>query len=174
VDNTSGQQIGSSIFETPVRTLVNTDGSLTNDRRHEVKVLASYRIPVVDVSLNTFFRAMSGRNYAPFAQFLNSQLNAPTSKRQPLLEPRGSRRLPRDITLDLRLEKEFSLGGRDRLGIFADIINVTNRSTITAYLTRVPSTAVTTGPGESVDLPFEAPGSIIAPRQAQIGFRWAF
>ena len=174
VDNTSGQQIASSIFETPVRSLVNTDGNLTNDRRHEFKVLASYRIPVIDVSLNTFFRAMSGRNYTPFAQFTSAQLNASTARRQPWLEPRGSRRLPNDITLDVRLEKEFSLGGRDRIGVFADITNLTNRSTITSYLTRVPTTEVTVAPGEVVDLPFEAPGSIVAPRQAQIGFRWAF
>ena len=174
VDNTSGQQIASSIFETPVRSLVNTEGNLTNDRRHEFKVLASYRIPKVDVSLNTFVRAMSGRNYTPFQQFTNAQLNAPASKRQPWLEPRGSRRLPTDVTVDIRLEKEFSLGGRDRIGIFADITNMTNRSTVTSRLTRVPTTEVTVAPGESVDLPFEAPGAIVAPRQAQIGFRWAF
>ena len=66
------------------------------------------------------------------------------------------------------------MGGRDRIGVFADITNLTNRSTITSYLTRVPTTEVTVAPGEVVDLPFEAPGSIVAPRQAQIGFRWAF
>lgn len=174
VDNTSGQQIASSIFETPNRALVNADGNLTNDRRHEFKVLASYQIPVVEVSVNTFFRAMSGRNYAPFAQFTNTQLNAPTAKRQPLLESRGSRRLPRDITLDLRLEKVFSLGGRDKVGIFADITNTLNKSTITGVLQRVPSTEVTTGPNETATVLFEAPGSIVAPRQAQFGLRWSF
>jgi hypothetical protein len=34
VDNTSGQQISSSIFENPNRSIVNTDGRLTNDRTH--------------------------------------------------------------------------------------------------------------------------------------------
>lgn len=174
VDNTSGQQIASSIFENPNRSLVNVDGNLTYDRRHEFKVLGSYRIPVVDVSLNTFFRAMSGRNYTPFGQYSNAQLNAPSSSRRPLLEPRGSRRTPRDITLDLRLEKIFSLGSGDRIGIFADIFNATNRSTITNYLLRAPTTDVTVAPGVIEELPFEAPGTIVAPRQAQIGFRWSF
>ena len=174
VDNTSGQQISSSIFESPVRALVNTQGNLTNDRRHEFKLLASYQIPFIEVSVNTFFRAMSGRNYAPFALFTNSQLNAPTSQRQPLLEPRGARRLPNDITLDLRFEKVFNIGGRDRIGLFADITNTTNRSTVTSYLTRVPSTSVTVAPGESVSLPFETPGSLVSPRQAQFGLRWSF
>lgn len=174
VDNTSGQQISSSIFESPVRSLVNTEGSLTNDRRHEFKLLGSYQIPFIEVSVNTFFRVMSGRNYAPFGQFSNTQLNAPTAARRPLLEPRGARRLPQDLTLDMRFEKVFRLGGRDQVGLFADVTNMTNRSTITSYLTRVPSTAVTVAPGESVDLPFEAPGAIVSPRQAQFGLRWSF
>ncbi|MCA1563109.1 MAG: hypothetical protein LC753_17075, partial [Acidobacteria bacterium] len=128
----------------------------------------------IEVSVNTFFRAMSGRNYAPFAQFTNGQLNAPTAKRRPNLEPRGSRRLAKDITLDLRLEKVFSLGDRDKVGVFADITNSLNRSTITGVLLRVPSTEVTTGPGETATVLFESPGSIIAPRQAQFGLRWSF
>jgi hypothetical protein len=82
--------------------------------------------------------------------------------------------LPKDVTLDLRLEKVFSLGGRDKVGVFADIRNSLNRSTITAVLTRVPSTEVTTGPGETATVLFDAPGSIIAPRQAEFGLRWSF
>ena len=52
VDNTAGQQIGSSIFENPNRSIVNTDGRLTNDRTHEFKLLGSYSIPKIEVSVN--------------------------------------------------------------------------------------------------------------------------
>ena len=54
VDNTSGQIISSSIFENPNRSIVNTDGRLTNDRTHEFKLLGSYSIPKVEVSINAY------------------------------------------------------------------------------------------------------------------------
>jgi outer membrane receptor for Fe3+-dicitrate len=175
VDNTSGQQIASSIFETPVRSLVNTNGRVTNDRPHEFKVLAGYQIPRAEVAVNAFFRTFSGRNYTPFQRYSNSQLNnSPSSRRDAWLEPRGSRRLPTDTTLDVRIEKVFAFGGRDKVGLFADITNIFNRSTVTNRLTRVPTTEVTVGPGETVNLPLDSPGAIVAPRQAQFGFRWSF
>jgi hypothetical protein len=174
VDNTSGQQIGSSIYENPNRSLVNTDGNLTNDRTHEFKLLGSYQIPVIEVALNAYYRIISGRNYAPFEQFSNSLLDAPTAARQPLLEPRGSRRLPVTNQLDLRLEKVFNIAGTNRIGVYMELENLFNRATITGVATRVPSTDITVGPGETATILFEAPSGITAPRQVRIGARWSF
>jgi hypothetical protein len=174
VDNTSGQQIASSIFENPNRSIVNTDGRLTNDRTHEFKLLGSYTVPKIEMSVNGFFRVMSGRNYAPFAQYANSLLNAATASRQPLLEPRGSRRYPSDTSLDLRFDKSFNLGARDRIGVFVEVLNVFNADTITSVLTRVPTTSLTIAPGQTADVAFEAPGAIVPPRQIQLAARWSF
>lgn len=173
VDNTSGAQVATRQFETPTLALVNTEGNLTNDRRHEFKVLGGYQIPVIETAVNAYLFAASGRNYTPFQQYTNSQLNAASSYRRPLLEPRGSRRLPRELQLDLRLEKTFSLAGSNRIGIYADIENVFNRGGITNVLTRVPGTDVTTTTG-TVTLPFETPGALQVPRQVRIGGRWSF
>jgi hypothetical protein len=174
VDNTGSAQIASRQFETPNLALVNATGTLTNDRRHEFKLLGSYRIPVVDASVNAYVFAASGRNYAAFEQFSSSTLStAAQSSRRPLLEMRGARRLPGEMSLDLRLEKEFRTIGGDRVGLYLDIKNVTNRGGILSVLTRAPSTAVVTPTG-SVTLPFETPAAIQTPRQVLLGARWAF
>ena len=107
---------------------------MTNDRTHEFKLLGSYMVPRIELSVNGFFRAMSGRPYTPFAQYTNGLLNAPTTYRQPYLEPRGSRRRDSDMTLDLRFEKTFGIGG-DKIGLFMDILNVFNADTITTVET---------------------------------------
>jgi hypothetical protein len=176
VDNTSGAQVATRQFETPNLALVNSDGNLTNDRRHEFKVLGSYRIPVVEVSLNPYLFVASGRNYSIFQQFSSSTLNTTglsSAYRRPLLEPRGSRRLPNEVQLDLQLERVFMLGGNNKIGIYAQMLNLTNRGGIISVLTRAPSTSVTTQTG-SVSLPYETPGALQTPRQINIGGRWSF
>jgi len=175
VDNTSGAQVSTRQFETPNLALVNAEGNLTNDRRHEFKLLGSYQVPVIETSINAYFAALSGRNYTPFQQFPNSLLNASGSSsqyRRPLLEPLGSRRYPRDLQLDLRIEKTFTLSG-NRFGVYGDIQNVFNRGGVTRVLTRVPGTDTSTPQG-IVTLPFETPGTIQDPRQLRLGGRWSF
>jgi len=175
VDNTSGAQVNTRQFETPNLALVNADGRVTNDRPHEFKVLGSYQVPVIDVAISGYFRVLSGRNYTPFQQFSASLLNTTGSSnqyRRPLLEPLGSRRLPTQTQLDLRLEKAFQLGG-NRFGIYADINNLFNSGTVINRLTRVPDTSVVT-PAGLVSLPFETPAALLAPRQMFVGARWAF
>jgi hypothetical protein len=175
VDNTSGAQVATRQFETPNLGFVNVDGNLTNDRRHEFKLIGSYQIPVIETSINAYFAALSGRNYAPFQQFSNTLLNATGSSsqyRRPLLEPRGSRRYGKDMQLDLRIEKNFAFTG-NRFGIYGDILNVFNRGGVTSVLTRVPGTSVPT-PNGLITLPFETPGTVQDPRQLRIGGRWSF
>ena len=55
VDNTSGAQVATRQFETPNLALVNAEGNLTNDRRHEFKLLGSYQIPRIETSINAYF-----------------------------------------------------------------------------------------------------------------------
>ena len=77
--------------------------------------------------------------------------------------------LSRDCVEPLVRGAPFS--SRDRIGIYMQILNVFNASTITGTQNRVPSTAIA-----GIDNPilYGAPGTIIAPRQINIGGRWSF
>jgi hypothetical protein len=172
VDNTGGQQVATRQFTTPNYALINAEGHVTNDRPHEFKLLGSYQIPFVDVSVNGYFRVLSGRTYAPWQQFTNTDLNMATAYRRPFLEPLGSRRYDSGALLDLRVEKIFRFAG-DQVGLYFDIDNITNSSLVTGVLLRVPGTDVSTPTG-TVTLPFETPGSLTTPRQARVGLRWSF
>jgi hypothetical protein len=182
VDNTSEGSFGANSstnggggtrqFETPNITLVNSDGELTNSRRHEFKLMFGAQIPKVEVGFNAYFRSLSGRPYTPFEQFASSVINFPATSagRRVLLEPRGSRTRERENILDLRLEKIFRLGeGKNRIALYADITNVFNQSTITGVQVRVPDLVIG---NETVE--FESPTGVIAPRQATFGARWSF
>jgi hypothetical protein len=187
VNNTSeGLFNRSAFYETPSLALTNSDGILTNDRPHEVKAFIGYEIPKVEISVNAMFRSISGPTYTPFQRFSSTQLNYSltgyyfgfSAGRQPNLEPRGSRRLPTESVLDLRLEKVFNVAGNHRLSVFADFLNITNAGTVLTRLSRVPSTTLPLPPpaelGTTEPISFEAPSSIRAPRQINLGARWSF
>jgi hypothetical protein len=181
IDNTSESLFGSvRFYETPTLSLVNVQGPLTNDRTHEIKAMLGVQVPVVEVGLNAYFRSLSGRPYAAFQRFSStaipfSSYYGSTAGRSPFLEPRGNRRRQTENILDLRLEKIFNIAGRrDRLALYADITNATNAHTVTATQTRVPSTSISIAPGQSVSVPFDAPSTLVSPRQATLGARWSF
>lgn len=162
----------STLYESASRALVNRYGRLTNDRTHEFKVLASYQVPKIDLTVGVFFNVVSGRTYTPFQQFGSGSINfvAASSGRRVLLEPLGSRREPTRKLLNLRLEKSFTTAGSNRFGVFADIVNLTNSSVITDIQDRYPSVSITgVGP-----VAFGAPRAITAPRQISLGARWSF
>jgi len=174
VDNTSDAQVSSRQFETPVLALVNSLGHLTNDRTHEFKVLGSYQIPVIDVSMSTYWHMISGRTYTPFQQVSSSTLGLSgqsSSYRRPLLEARGTERNPSEKIVDLSFEKVIPLSGRDKLGIYAQILNTFNASTITSTQNRLPSTSIS---WIATPILYGAPGGVIAPRQINFGGRWTF
>src|SRR5258707_7114379 len=163
---------GSYAYETPNVSLVNANGELTNSRRHEVKVLLGVQVPVIDLGVNAYFRALSGRPYTPYQQFGSSVISFPASSggRRVLLEPRGNRRRDRENILDLRLEKIFKFGtAKNRISVYADITNVFNQSVVTDLQYRVPSRVIGL---ETVN--FGSPTAIIEPRQTTFGVRWAF
>lgn len=173
VDNTFGGNVGNSRqFETPTRALVNVNGLLTNDRRHELKVYATYQIPRIELGVNGILRSVSGRNYTLFQRFGTSLLDFPqaSSAREPLLEPRGSRHFPAETLVDLRLDKQFRITERDRLSFYVDIENLFNKSTVTAVQLRAPSRTIV-GIGA---IAADAPTAIFNPRQVTLGGRWAF
>jgi hypothetical protein len=182
VDNTSEASFGSNSstnggggthqFETPNVSLVNAMGEQTNSRRHEVKLMLGVQVPVIDVGINAYFRALSGRPYTPYQQFASSVTNFPPTSagRRVLLEPRGSLRRDHENILDLRLEKIFKFGAvKNRIALYADITNALNASTVTGLQYRVPNLVIGT---ETVN--YGAPTGVIEPRQTTFGVRWSF
>ncbi len=168
VDNDYFESLGvGGPFSSPNRALINAEGLLIHDARHEIKVLGSYQLPRIDVTLSGFFRSVSGTTYTPFQDL--PELVTPFGE-SVRLEPRGSRRTPTRTILDLRLEKVFALG-RGRLGVYADLINAFNADTVVAVQNRVPSASI---PGFTEPVAFGAPSEILPARQAYFGARFSF
>jgi outer membrane receptor for ferrienterochelin and colicin len=166
-------------FETPTLSAVNADGESSTSRRHEVKAYLSYQIPVVEVGVNAFYRYLSGDTYTPFERFSTSEIDFPHRVgREPFLAMPGSFRLDPLSELDVRFEKIFKINAHDRIGVYADVTNLFNASTVDQVNTRVPQQAVSyldpTGALQTVNLKFGAPLEVIAPRQVTLGARWSF
>jgi hypothetical protein len=167
ISNSGSAGISSSQFDTPNGILINAFGDSGYDRRHEIKLMAGYQIPVVEVELDAYYVAVSGYNYAPAATLSKSTINY-TGSTSVFLEPRGSRVLPFDKEFTLRAEKVFKVGIH-RFGIYADIANVFNSGTATGVVTNVAGSSVL---GKLV--PFEGVTELIPARQATLGVRWSF
>jgi hypothetical protein len=174
VDNSGAAQISTRQFESPNLALVNSEGEASFTPKHEFKLLGSYQIPVIEASVNAFFRATSGLPYNRIQQFSTGVVGtgSSTTYRRIPINPRGTYHLPTLNQLDLRIEKNFNFTGSNRVGIYMDIENVANRGTITSAVTR--TTSVTLPGGSTFPLPFGTPGGLQAPRQVRIGGRWSF
>ncbi len=101
----------------------------------QVKVNGSYTIPWQDIQVGAVLQNLPGQQI--LAQWnitqadVTASLGRPmsggvnTSRVVPLIKP-GTQYLPRRTQLDLRLAKNFSLGGAKRFQVMADIFNLTN------------------------------------------------
>jgi hypothetical protein len=160
---------GGGAFRNPNLGLTNAAGTLENDRTHELKLMGGYQVPRIEVALNAYYRALSGRTYTPVQLVSGSPsvLNW-TGSLNILLEPRGSRRYETEHVVDFRAEKVFNVGIH-RFGIFMDVANLFNNDTVVAVQTRVPSRDIL---GNTVL--FEAPTGLVGARQLTFGGRWSF
>jgi hypothetical protein len=176
VDNTAGSQAASRQFETPNLALVNAEGPLANDRTHEAKILMTYEVPRIGITIGGIGRMMSGRTYSAYQRVPNVLLNTvglPDEYREPRVLPQGSRRLPTEATFDVRIEKRFRIRAADRLGVYLDVTNLANAGTATRVVDRYPSAVAVTATGPSA-VPFETPDGLLPPRQVWLGGRWMF
>lgn len=170
VDNSGfGSYLGNNTWNSPNTAITNTFGELTNSRRHEIKAYVSYDVPKIGVMLGGVYTGLSGRPYTPYQRFTTTQLNLPSNSRKEIfLEPRGSRRNDFSNQIDLRAEKTFRVQAH-RFGVYADLVNLFNASTITARQARYPSTSIA---GETVL--FDSPTAVLGARQITFGGRWSF
>ncbi len=167
----------SNLWKTPLTAVTNSDGLVGEDRRHEVKLLAGYQIPKVEISVNAYYRYLSGIPYNVRYRLdstdrgLLGYPSTPSTQRTLLLEPRGSRTLPNQSLLDLRVEKIFKLGDSGRISVYADIANVFNAGTVSEAEDRVDGETLG---ADLVQVPLDGPLSVVPPRQVTFGARWSF
>jgi len=156
-------------WQTPNSALVNADGFLGYDRTHEIKVMAGYNIPRIGLGISTFIRSISG---VPWTAVSNSTVSSRTvnwfGSIRPNLEPMGSRRLPTQTTVDLRVDKSFRFAG-NRVSVWMDVGNLLNESVMTGVQARYPNRIIS-----NATVAFGAPTTIIGARQVTLGARWTF
>jgi hypothetical protein len=101
--------------------LTNARGRLPNDRPHMFRVMGSIDVLSTGFSLAANLQHFSGKPWAGTAIIPTAQ-----GELRILLEPRGSRRLSSQSLLDVRLSRTMSMGGRGRVELLLDVLNVLN------------------------------------------------
>jgi len=174
INNGGRSGFGGTGYENPVNAIVNTSGDVSNDFTHELKVMLGYTVPKVDLSINTYIRAVSGGTYTPVpSSTVSSRTLNWFSSLRPYLEPLGSYRYPMLETMDLRIEKAFRYGPH-RISAWIDFGNLFNASTVTGVQTRYPNRTIAVVGGPSAVVLYDSPTIVTTPRQIMIGGRWTF
>jgi len=134
---------------------MNVRGRLPNDRPHMLRGMGSINVPRTGLVVAANVQYFSGKPWAA-----TTQITLPQGDVRILLEPRGSRRLSSQTLVDLRLSKEFSLGGSKRVELLVDVLNALN------------DTAAEALAAENLVSPnFGRGAAFIDPRRAMFGVR---
>src|SRR4029077_16756324 len=99
--------------------LTNARGRLPNDRPHMFRVMGSVDVPRTGLVGSTNLQYLRGKPYAASAQ-----LTLPQGSQRVLLEAPGSRRVSSQSLLKLRLSRTLAFGGRGRIELLLDVLNV--------------------------------------------------
>jgi hypothetical protein len=102
---------------------VNTDGRLIGDRPVIGKMQFLYEAPF-DITFGVNFTHLTGRLWS--RQIRVGGLGFAVRPLINLEANTGDRRVPDLNQIDVRIGKDFRLGGTTRLGVFADLLNLTN------------------------------------------------
>jgi Carboxypeptidase regulatory-like domain/TonB dependent receptor-like, beta-barrel len=167
IDNSFGSDIGWAGTKSDPNQWINAEGKLTNDPTHMIKLQGTYVLPF-DINFNFYYRGITGDAWTTRLRtgaFNQGRITFFT-------EPRGSHHYPLVNTLDLRLEKVFTLAQKYRLGVIVDIFNVFNDDSISSWGTRIGYDWYTDGTYPSTD--GHELYSINRPRQARVGVRLIF
>jgi carboxypeptidase family protein/TonB-dependent receptor-like protein len=114
-----------SVFGRDPNDLTNAAGPLPNDRPHMLRAMGAFAIPRTGLSVAANLQYLSGKPWAA-----TTDITLPQGDRRIFLEPRGSRRLPAQTLLDLRVSKAFVLNGASRIELLADVLNALNDSAV--------------------------------------------
>jgi outer membrane receptor protein involved in Fe transport len=113
----------------------------------------------------------SGRHYNIFVGADSNADGNPNSDR-PSFESRNSYEGPGYAAVDLRVGREFSLGGRTRLDVSADFFNLFNRTNVKDVNTVWGGIDINTPPAPQFG--FGTPRDVFNPFQTQIGLKLKF
>jgi hypothetical protein len=134
--NSSG---GASILFSNPNYAINADGRLGIDPTHQLKIMGSWLIPRIDVSIGFYYSFRTGNPYSPsilLPEDIDPDDTSWGDEIYILAEPRGSRRFPDRHTLDFRVEKLFNIG-KVKLGVVLDMFNALNDDTRTDFQTEM-------------------------------------
>jgi hypothetical protein len=145
---------------------INSDGNSTFDPTHMLKLQGTYILPF-DISFNAYFRLITGDAWTTRVRTRALNQGRVTF----FAEKRGSNHYPAEKTLDLRLEKIFTLASKYKLGLIVDIFNVFNNDTITSWGTRI---GYDWNEGDYPSTDGHELYGIVRPRQARVGIRLIF
>ncbi len=173
VNNSSSEDIGYGRGMTDPNNWVNNDGHVVNDPTHMIKIQGTYILPW-DISFNVYWRGITGDAWQ---QRYRSASKAFDQGRVTFnTEAAGSRHYPMAKSLDVRLEKIFTLASKYRLGLIFDVFNVFNDDTIDDWGTRIGYDWLTgpNDPGYSPSTQGHDLLGLVLPRRARVGIRLIF
>ena len=121
----SGEQIStltsSGTFGQDPNNLTNARGRLPNDRPHMFRVMGSLNVPRTGFVVAGNLQYYSGKPWAA-----STRQSLPQGDQRILLEAPGSRRLPSQSVLDVRVSRTMRFGGVGRIELLMDVLNVLN------------------------------------------------
>jgi hypothetical protein len=115
---------GGTTFGRDPNSLTNARGRLPNDRPHMFRAAASWNVLRSGFLVATNVQYLSGKPWAA-----TTQISLPQGNQRVLLEPRGTRRLPSQALVDLRVSKTVPCGRAGRLELLMDVLNLLDRAT---------------------------------------------
>jgi hypothetical protein len=136
-----------------------------------IKVQGTYILPM-GVSLSAYFRGITGEAYTQRRRTGSHDLDQ--GRITFYVEQAGTYHYPMATSLDLRLEKTFTMAGKYRLGLFFDVFNLFNDSSITNWGNRINYDWIADDPSISPSTQGHDLYGLVLPRRARIGARITF
>jgi outer membrane receptor protein involved in Fe transport len=153
-----GSQTGQGTFGADPNQLVNAFGRMATDSTHAVKLNIALQLPGnVHIGAREAFE--TGRPYGRTITVRGLSQGSTTI----LAQSRSSYERPSTNDLQLRVDKDFLLGGRRKLRLALDIFNIFNADT-----------PLTVAINSSQTIPFSQTQSIFLPRRANVTTRFEF
>ena len=101
--------------------LTNARGRLPNDRPHMARVMTSVDVPRTGLVVAANLQYLSGKPWA-----MTALINPNETAKPVLIEPRGTRRLPSQTLLDVRVSRAFRFSDAGRVELSLDLLNILN------------------------------------------------
>ncbi|MCP2605315.1 TonB-dependent receptor, partial [Candidatus Aminicenantes bacterium AH-873-B07] len=115
---------------------VNRYGRISIDRPLAIKLMGTFELPY-KIYFSFYYRHLSGSPWGrsvtvrfPTSWMLANNINVDEAYWSIMVETPGTRRNRASDYLDLRVEKEFSLGKYGRIGAYVDVLNVLGYSNV--------------------------------------------